>query len=411
MRSLAAPVFALSPLLVHTALAGPITPPPGPIASTPGVEPRIAINATNTPGDANCIYRITEPGSYYLEGNVDGVSGKQGVVIESSSVVIDLNGFALRGVTGSFSGIICDATAKSVVIRNGTISGWGGSGVDIETGGGDQHILEGVVATQNGGSGIAVGASAILVRCIAAHSGGYGIYAGPNGTLLDCKASANGWGIVCDEGAYLSRCTSSDNANAGFLTETGTTLSGCVAHNNASNGIAASGNTSRILDCVAYANGSHGVSIAEHGLISGSTSRGNSGCGFISSAGSVTVARCLAAENRTHGISVGADSLVTDNQCVGNGVEGDGSGIRVGADDCRVEGNSCIDNDRGVQVLGARNLIIRNSCSGNTTVNWEIAVGNALAPIIHAATNTTAVFGNAHSSSLGTTDPLANFTH
>ena len=47
--------------------AGPLDPPAGPVASTyktlTEVEPRIAINATNTPGDADSIYKVTQPGS------------------------------------------------------------------------------------------------------------------------------------------------------------------------------------------------------------------------------------------------------------------------------------------------------------------------------------------------------------
>jgi hypothetical protein len=55
-------------------IAGPLAPPPGPIASSyktlSEVEPRTAVNATNTPGDAGCVYRISQHGSYYLTGNI-----------------------------------------------------------------------------------------------------------------------------------------------------------------------------------------------------------------------------------------------------------------------------------------------------------------------------------------------------
>ena len=51
-----------------------LDPPVGPITSTfktlTEVEPRIAINATNTPGDADSIYIISQPGSYYMTGNI-----------------------------------------------------------------------------------------------------------------------------------------------------------------------------------------------------------------------------------------------------------------------------------------------------------------------------------------------------
>ncbi|MCL4222042.1 MAG: hypothetical protein KJZ65_11815 [Phycisphaerales bacterium] len=54
--------------------AGPPDPPSGPVASSyktlAEVEPRIAIKATNTPGDANSVFRITQSGSYYLAGDI-----------------------------------------------------------------------------------------------------------------------------------------------------------------------------------------------------------------------------------------------------------------------------------------------------------------------------------------------------
>ena len=55
-------------------VAGPLTPPAGPVASTyktlSEVEPRIAINAANTPGNAANLFIINQPGSYYLTGNI-----------------------------------------------------------------------------------------------------------------------------------------------------------------------------------------------------------------------------------------------------------------------------------------------------------------------------------------------------
>ena len=67
-------IAALAAMLATIVLAGPLTPPAGPVAPTPGPEPRIPINATNTPGDADSLFRITQPGSYYLTGNLLGAS-------------------------------------------------------------------------------------------------------------------------------------------------------------------------------------------------------------------------------------------------------------------------------------------------------------------------------------------------
>jgi hypothetical protein len=51
------------------------------------VEPRVTINATNTPGDDGAIYRITQPGSYYLAENVPGGQpGSAAIVVAAANV-------------------------------------------------------------------------------------------------------------------------------------------------------------------------------------------------------------------------------------------------------------------------------------------------------------------------------------
>ena len=55
-------------------IAGPLTPPAGPVGPTyktlSEVEPRTALNAANTPGDASNLFIISQPGSYYLTGPI-----------------------------------------------------------------------------------------------------------------------------------------------------------------------------------------------------------------------------------------------------------------------------------------------------------------------------------------------------
>ncbi|HZW06443.1 MAG TPA: hypothetical protein VFF65_04910, partial [Phycisphaerales bacterium] len=57
----------------RNAAAGPIDPPAGPVAPTgrtlAEVEPRTPIGPVTTPGDADAVFKITQPGSYYLAGN------------------------------------------------------------------------------------------------------------------------------------------------------------------------------------------------------------------------------------------------------------------------------------------------------------------------------------------------------
>ncbi|MEZ6164179.1 MAG: hypothetical protein R3B67_07050 [Phycisphaerales bacterium] len=121
-------------VLSGSTLAGPLIPPVGPIASTmrtlQQVEPRMPIGLDTTPGDANSTFKITQPGSYYLTGNIVGVVGKSGIEIAASGVTIDLGGFNLSGngpsvVTHGINYSV--ASLNSVTLLNGTISNWAGT--------------------------------------------------------------------------------------------------------------------------------------------------------------------------------------------------------------------------------------------------------------------------------------------
>src|SRR5437868_7397499 len=102
-------IAAFGIIAAGTALAGPLNPPAGPVTSSyktlTEVEPRTAINAANTPGDSFSVFKITQPGSYYLTSGFAGVTGKTGILIASGGVTLDLNGFTIRlgdsGVTCS----------------------------------------------------------------------------------------------------------------------------------------------------------------------------------------------------------------------------------------------------------------------------------------------------------------------
>ena len=90
--------------LAGLAKGGPINPPAGPVGSTAKplgeVEPRTAINATNTPGDATAVFIIAAEGSYYLAQDVFVPSGKIGLglppVAESNPLRLKINFMLFR---------------------------------------------------------------------------------------------------------------------------------------------------------------------------------------------------------------------------------------------------------------------------------------------------------------------------
>ena len=123
--SLVCPVVSLTMLLGSnaTALAGDINPPPGPVGPTMKtlveVEPRTPVQSL--PGSATALHVISEPGSYYLTGNITGVSGKNGIEVASDNISIDLNGFALVGVAEALSAVAVLEPHHSLTVKNGSI--------------------------------------------------------------------------------------------------------------------------------------------------------------------------------------------------------------------------------------------------------------------------------------------------
>jgi parallel beta-helix repeat protein len=389
MRSLAALVFALVVLLVHPALAGPITPPPGPVASTPGPEPRIAINATNTPGDADSLFKITQPGSYYLTGNITGVAGKSGIIIAAEDVWLDLNGFTLRGVPGSRAGINVTMASKKVRISNGFCRDWSISGISMGGSTGPNQI-ERVTASGNQIDGFSVG-NTTLFECTAVNNVQNGITVG-TGQVLECVAADNGGSGFSLGGNVLVRgCHASSNASSGFSASGNAHFLGCYAVGNSGSGFSAGAGFS-FIDCLAADN-----------VLSGFAVAGPNIGGIIRS--------CTARFNGLHGITVSNGVLIEGNALYRNGSTGVGAGVHVTGKDNRIEGNNCTGADRGIEVTAAENVIIRNTCSDNST-NWIIAANNVYGPIIdRTAPASAAVSGNSAADATGSTHPNANFTY
>ena len=369
MRSLLL-THALALSVCPCLLAGPLSPPAGPIAPTPGPEPRIAVNATNTPGDSDSLFKITQPGSYYLTGNITGVAAKHGIEITSSGVTLDLNGFALLGVPGSLDGVsITTPGTNSVAVLNGAVLNWGDMGIDFQSSGSSRNArIENIRANGNSSTGIVPGAAAILTGC-SASSNNIGFNIGDECAMQSCTATFNNSnGIIAGIATAISNCAASDNSGAGFSVSSGSSISNCSARRNSTSGINAS--QSSVTDCAVR-------------------------------------------ENTLDGIICGSACLIRGNLCVSNGFGASvAAGIRATGSDNRIEDNNCLTADIGILCDAPGNFIVRNSCSGNTT-NWSFVTNNIFGPIIDRTLPPIipAVSGNAAASSLGSTDPNANFSY
>ncbi|MEZ6165563.1 MAG: hypothetical protein R3B67_14150 [Phycisphaerales bacterium] len=363
--------LAAGAILAGHAQAGPLNPPPGPIAPTPGPEPRIAINSTNTPGNAESIYRISVPGSYYLTDNITGVlaTGKTGIEIASSNVSIDLMGFHITGGSGTVDGIGTAGSSdpENIRICNGVVRGWGRLGIRIGfTTASPGVILDRIVSSGNGTHGIYAGKDSVLHHCIATDNGDYGFLAGANITMHACSAAGN--------------------AGTGIYVSSNSTLMQSVARNN----------------------GEHGIECAQSCIVHRCAARENDLSGFSIGSQSV-IAECVAAANKDDGIRCIGNTIIRGNQCSSNAnTSFNGVGIRISGGNNRIEDNNCVSNNIGLYAAGAGNFIARNSCSDNT-LNWSIVSGNVC--LIVQAANSGSITGNSGGVSPGSTNPNANYTY
>lgn len=391
------PSYALSVCLglaATNASAGDLNPPPGPVAPThkslTEVEPRTPINATTTPGDSDSLFKISQPGSYYLTGNVTGVVGKHGIEIAASGVTVDLSGFDVLGVPGmgAFDGVAVTVGGLfNISVMNGSVRNWGDEGVDLGSFGSINGRVVGVVAIGNLGIGIHAGSRRTISDCSANQNAGNGISASTGCAISNCSVTQNGSnGISASQSCVIYACASDGNMGDGIVVSTSSTVFACSANRNSATGIA-TGDSCTIVNNAANENAGSGITAG-------------AGC---------TVANCTVRLNSLDGIMCSSSCVIRDNACSTNGAgAGDGAGIHVFGSDVRIESNNCIGADRGIDVDLEGNTIIRNSCSGNT-VNWDVVAGNVIYVI---GTNAAAaVTGNSGGTDQGATDANVNWTY
>lgn len=333
-----------------------LDPPVGPIVKTGKLlielEPRIAVNATNTPGDVDNLFIISQPGSYYLTGNISAplFSTKNGIKISTANVTLDLMGFTLKGVPTSGFGVVTNTSGSAqtgIVIRNGKVDSWGSFGVYLAYSPVKGAIVEGIQTTGCTNTSIVGSDSGIIKDCTARFNNSTGIEASENSIVKDCTASLNGGnGISLRDGSTASNCTSSQNGSAGFFLY-----------------------------------------------------------------GNVTLTDSKAVFNAEDGIRVSSRCKVKNNTSIFNGNNGLGAGIYLSSFNNAVEENTCWANDVGINAMGTRNSIFSNTCYSNTT-NYLFVADNIYGPIIDRSTvSTAAVSGNSAPDTSGSTHPRANFAY
>ena len=388
--------------LPGVALAGDLNPPSGVVAPTmktlQQVEPRTPLTQQTAPGDATSVFKITQPGSYYLTGNIQGVAGKVGVRIDVGNVTLDLNGFTLTGVAGALAGVTDHADEGRPVVGNITVTN--GAIIGFPHGG--------VVLTNTIGS---------RVSGVNVEGGWYGIYVDENAVIEDCMVrNATQTGIANHSRATVSRCVVSGSSTGYSLTKA--TLIDSVAQQ-CTTGIRIAQGLAK--NCV-VTDSTTGIQLSVQGraidcsvLISQT--------GILLNGWDAEVRGCLV----RYATSIGIEATDARPFIIGNtivsarnaaGTHGHAIRLQSAATSGVVDGNTITGAYFGIHVQGTNNTIIRNSIGasvgGASPLQYQIVAGNRVGAVVKANTNAAqiSVSGNNGATVAGTTtattDPFAN---
>ncbi|NUP89968.1 MAG: right-handed parallel beta-helix repeat-containing protein [Candidatus Sumerlaeia bacterium] len=279
VRSLAVAFAALAAAV--PASDGPLNPPAAP-ASTPGPEPRFALT-----GSLPLV--ISQPGSYYLTRDRTGVAGITGITIEADDVTLDLNGFTLRGVPGSLSGILISGPRRNVAVRNGTVRDWGNEAIIAFASTNCQ--FEDLRLYQNAAGGLFCGASSTVRRVTARTNGVVGISTSDGCTVLECTVGSNSLGgFAIGQGSVVTDCAALTNQGPGFALGPRCVVTACSSSGNTGSGFSVS-DESLVTGCSASGNSLDGFEVTfSDNRIDGNTATANVGLGFdISGTGNLIV--------------------------------------------------------------------------------------------------------------------------
>ena len=213
---------------------------------------------------------ISQSGSYVLTSNLDVPAGTEGIFITTPDVSIDLNGFTIAGNGGDRGHGISSVEAGlngRITLRNGVVRSMGNYGIYV----GDQSLVEGIHAYDNGGVGINAGLGSTVSGNTARLNGYDGINTGPGSTVSRNTAQLNGYdGIYTSLGSTVSENTVYNNGGDGIFVSDGSTVSGNTVQGNDGYGLNL-GNSSGYKGNVITGN--------TNGTVSGGIKMGTNVCG------------------------------------------------------------------------------------------------------------------------------------
>lgn len=368
---------AISVALHPAVFAGDLNPPAGAVSPTgktlTEVEPRIALSAENTPGDANSVFEITQPGSYYLTESLLVPPGFNGIEIETSRVTIDLNGFTIDGLsqTGA-TGITASQTKTRITVKNGFVTGCLNTGIGL--GDDDEVVVEGVVVNGCGGNGMSVRNRSLVRDVIARDNDVDGIQVGAGSHVINSRSLSNGESGIeaTDPDVLIDGCTIETNAGLGILALDADRVRVLNTSVDASGlGGIGLGDDSIVRDTIVSNSGSSGLFVGDRAVLErviasdNGTSQIHSG---ISAGVGAILTSVVCDTNAGWGAMIGNDSKVHNSMFRENGTESISRGGVSGGNSVTLEGSSFLSNAGEGFALQTNAIVTKCMIEGNGNV-------------------------------------------
>jgi hypothetical protein len=333
----------LGPLATAALLAGPLAPPAGPIAPTyktlAEVQPRTPVQSL--PGNADGLYVITQPGSYYLTGNIAASTVNQSAIrVMANDVTIDLCGFEIDGAGTAMAGIDAHQDTGAIAglsVRNGSLANFWHAGINAS--GVTSCLFESVRVREPGG--------------------GICIQTGPSSVVHGCTVQGGDLGVYAEQGTHVEDCAINAPAYDGLYVLQGCSITRCDVYAAGDYGIAAFQGDCSITDCVVRG--------------------GNKG--IRTGGGGNRVERCKVGQAGIAIFASFADTIV--NNTLNSPAAGQGTGIYLpdGAD--RVEGNHVYGFDSGIATIASSSVNSNTMHSCTHPLNGQL--GPLVAPVVTSA--------------------------
>jgi hypothetical protein len=345
---------------------------------------------------------ITEPGLYCLNSNVQ-VTPTQGIgiIINANNVIIDLNQFTIQG-SGQVTGILISGN-NSIIIRNGTMSNFGGTGIFFNpvsvitptTG----IIIDSINFLNNYTNVNMTAQNCAITNCYSysAIAPAFIINQSVNIVLQNCismgptngvgsialaSSTSTAFNITQSINVLLRNCVANYNMRGFFFNiNTYLTAVGCIANDNVNEGFNQTGGSEHIFqDCTSNDNGLSGFIITNQSTTSPSLltiikdcyAQFNTAQGFNINGNQHSLISCFADDNGINGFLINGNNHTIlnceakNNTKIGFSLAAASTGA-IAATNCHVRNNLAIGNSTGFSNAGVGNRIYANYANNNFT--------------------------------------------